>query len=951
MSLSFCVFFTAKWNPPLPGDTHDWIVKSTAGYCGADMKALCAEAALVSLRRCYPQVYESNTRLSLDPSKLMVRRGDFAAALNKIVPCSQRTGIQIARQLDPILKPLLHSTVLRTLQKISALFPPAASSMTTIEQTDSDRTSQAIHDESNTTSTASTTHLISSYTSINQDSEEWVATLTDADVNLFAYNNQYSSEGNGLEYNQYNNKLGNSNSSSSVKPSSVPSVALDGKESWLWSSKNLSYRPRFMLIGSNGMGQDEVAAAVLHHMESLPTFSLDIPSLVSDLNAHSADQALVCRVQEACRVSPSVVYLPNILHWWASASEPLRTALFSLTELPTSHLPVLWLSTLMVSEQDVSDLQHSYDLLDPSQKASSHSTEPSQNRSLDHENSQENDNHGSIDTRLLTLLKWLSGREDFNKTSVRVAEMVEQETPATSLIYAASAPLRTQFFQSYFSTLYQLPFKIYNANISILKSRTQKLEIATENMTEDSFETKNGRKLRSSGKDKKSNVEDSPDSHKADLNDEDKQYRREIRTFFRAALSELMREKRCHVFNRPVDPEVVFDYYDVVKCPMDLETMRMKVDDDVYPTLAHFLRDITQIVYNAKMYNPLTRADQRGRSIVHAGHGMIDMVESHAFHFKEELGYDLFRKCEGIAMREGCDLPRSKPQSRDRMSEIDKKYYALILQEHQRLRREEGDQSNDGTDNDDKYAQESKKRSSRHVSRESDGLNNSDSDTNDDDNDDSKNISSYRSTRHSTDFRRTSTSSQSISHEKNQGSRPSRLSKSSVDSADSIPDMDFFACMDAAISRRKPSSKPKPTSSSSVAIINDSQTIEVVSAAIMAGSEVEHAEFDESETMVGQTQQHSHQNENENDKSVTATVVPVVALATLTDADIDHLPIIVNLRVSIDAAQTASNDCLVESLSSSIVDCTENWSVSQLMALMTSTLTLTTIYYFHYLYI
>ena len=45
-----------------------------------------------------------------------------------------------------------------------------------------------------------------------------------------------------------------------------------------------------------------------------------------------------------------------------------------------------------------------------------------------------------------------------------------------------------------------------------------------------------------------------------------------------------------------------------------------QVDNSEYPTLSHFLRDIEQIVFNAKEYNPLTLKDVRGRSIVHAAH-------------------------------------------------------------------------------------------------------------------------------------------------------------------------------------------------------------------------------------------------------------------------------------------------------------------------------------------
>jgi hypothetical protein len=46
----------AGWEPKLSDDIKDWVVMQTNGYCGADLKALCAEATLISLRRTYPQV-------------------------------------------------------------------------------------------------------------------------------------------------------------------------------------------------------------------------------------------------------------------------------------------------------------------------------------------------------------------------------------------------------------------------------------------------------------------------------------------------------------------------------------------------------------------------------------------------------------------------------------------------------------------------------------------------------------------------------------------------------------------------------------------------------------------------------------------------------------------------------------------------------------------------------
>lgn len=45
------------------------------------MQALCAEASLAALRRTYPQIYNSEVKLLIDPSSVSVTRTDFATAM------------------------------------------------------------------------------------------------------------------------------------------------------------------------------------------------------------------------------------------------------------------------------------------------------------------------------------------------------------------------------------------------------------------------------------------------------------------------------------------------------------------------------------------------------------------------------------------------------------------------------------------------------------------------------------------------------------------------------------------------------------------------------------------------------------------------------------------------------------------------------------------------------
>lgn len=60
------------------------------GYCGADIKAVCSEAALCALRRRYPQIYFSSQKLVLDIDSIAITSKDFVRAMSKMVPASQR---------------------------------------------------------------------------------------------------------------------------------------------------------------------------------------------------------------------------------------------------------------------------------------------------------------------------------------------------------------------------------------------------------------------------------------------------------------------------------------------------------------------------------------------------------------------------------------------------------------------------------------------------------------------------------------------------------------------------------------------------------------------------------------------------------------------------------------------------------------------------------------------
>lgn len=108
---------TKGWNPPLSEKFKDHIAELTKGYGGADLRALCTEAALNAVQGTYPQIYKSNEKLVIDPTKIQIQPKDFMISINKIIPSSERSGSSSAAPLDSTVEPLLR----RSLDKISAI--------------------------------------------------------------------------------------------------------------------------------------------------------------------------------------------------------------------------------------------------------------------------------------------------------------------------------------------------------------------------------------------------------------------------------------------------------------------------------------------------------------------------------------------------------------------------------------------------------------------------------------------------------------------------------------------------------------------------------------------------------------------------------------------------------------------------------------------------------------
>lgn len=95
------------------------------GYCGADLRALCTEAALFALRRKYPQIYKTTDKLVLDIASINVAASDFHGALKVIVPTAQRSDASAACAIPEHIRPLLLVVFNSLLSLVSFVFPPS----------------------------------------------------------------------------------------------------------------------------------------------------------------------------------------------------------------------------------------------------------------------------------------------------------------------------------------------------------------------------------------------------------------------------------------------------------------------------------------------------------------------------------------------------------------------------------------------------------------------------------------------------------------------------------------------------------------------------------------------------------------------------------------------------------------------------------------------------------
>ncbi|XP_050988100.1 ATPase family AAA domain-containing protein 2-like isoform X3 [Labeo rohita] len=297
---------TRQWDPQLSDVFLEELADKCVGYCGADIKAICSEAALCALRRRYPQIYASSQKLLLDVESISVSGRDFLSAMRKIVPASQRAVASPAKALTPVIEPLLSFALNSAMEMLQRLFPHVEQGLK--KKRDTEGASGILEDL------------------LQSEDEGSSVCIT--------------------------NK-GQKNTGPAASALHLNRSALQ---------QPTSFRPRLLLCGTSGSGQtSHLAPAILHALEKFTVYTLDVAVLygVSSATPEEACAQVFC---EARRTAPSILYIPHIQRWWDTVSSTLKATFISLLQGIPSFYPCLLLATCSFPHDtlypEVQDLFH-----------------------------------------------------------------------------------------------------------------------------------------------------------------------------------------------------------------------------------------------------------------------------------------------------------------------------------------------------------------------------------------------------------------------------------------------------------------------------------------------------------------------------------------------------------------------------------------------------------------
>lgn len=277
---------TKNWEPPLEIAMKDQLAELTKGYGGADLRALCTEAALNAVQGTFPQIYQSERKLVIDPTKIKVQAKDFMVSINKMVPSSQRTVSTTAAPLSKLIEPLLRKPLAEVLKVINELVP-RRKKLSALEEAEYD------------------------------DREDPKGFEREMTIRQF--------------------------------------------------ESGRIFRPRLLISGMQGMGQQYLGAALLNKIEGLHVQSFDLPTILED-PGRTPEAAIAQLFTEVRRHKPSVIYIPYVDVWYHTLPAPAIKTFKQLLRTISANEPILLLGLMeLADEKEKPDPQMMVDLFSFSQ--------------------------------------------------------------------------------------------------------------------------------------------------------------------------------------------------------------------------------------------------------------------------------------------------------------------------------------------------------------------------------------------------------------------------------------------------------------------------------------------------------------------------------------------------------------------------------------------------------
>jgi SpoVK/Ycf46/Vps4 family AAA+-type ATPase len=260
---------TKNWEPALKPAMKDSLAELTKGYGGADLRALCTEAALNAVQGTFPQIYSSERKLLIDPTHIKVLAKDFMISVNKMTPSSQRTVTASAAPLAKDLEPLLRKPLAQIIQRIDELLP-RRKKLTALEEAEYD------------------------------DREDEKGFERESIMRNF--------------------------------------------------ESNRIFRPRLLISGLQGMGQQYLGAALLSKIEGLHVQSFDLPTILED-PSRTPEAAITQLFTEVRRHKPSVIYIPSVDVWYHTLpSTAIKTFKLLLRSVGANE-PIMLLGVMELSDE------------------------------------------------------------------------------------------------------------------------------------------------------------------------------------------------------------------------------------------------------------------------------------------------------------------------------------------------------------------------------------------------------------------------------------------------------------------------------------------------------------------------------------------------------------------------------------------------------------------------